>query len=148
MLDFQEFWFSRVFTRISAKAIFRYKWPLRPMHQLNWYKHRFKFEAIARLWFLLKLKQSIFFCPLQFWECRPLRQRILERHCKSGNHHHARTLFPPEASSSFCLVRTAKQKHLYPTLKANPCAKGTDLFCQCGLSSINHRPQTLQINSK
>ncbi len=45
---------------------------------------------------------------------------------------------PPEASSSFCSAQTSRQGPLYPTLRANPFPKVTDLFCRLDDSKSLH----------
>ena len=91
------------------------------------------------------IKKSDSPCPLQFWDGCSLRREHPERHSKSGNPRHARIHSPPEASSSFCSAQTSRQRPLYPTLRANPFPKVTDLFCRLPLSTLLYRPEATNI---
>eukprot|EP00434_Breviolum_minutum_P021587 symbB.v1.2.019054.t1/scaffold1539.1/size115239/3 len=48
--------------------------------------------------------------------------------------------------SSFCSAQTSRQGPLYPTLRANPFPKVTDLFCRLPLPTLlyDQRLQTLE----
>ena len=50
-----------------------------------------------------------------------------------------------EASSSFCSAQTFKQGPLYPTLRANPFPKVTDLFCRLPLPTLFYRPEAANL---
>ena len=50
-----------------------------------------------------------------------------------------------EASSSFCSAQTSRQGPLYPTLRANPFPKVTDLFCRLPLPTLLYRPEATNL---
>ena len=58
----------------------------------------------------------------------------------------ARIHSPPEASSSFCSAQTSRQGPLYPTLRANPFPKVTDLFCRLPLPTLLYRPEATNLS--
>ncbi len=49
------------------------------------------------------------------------------------------------ASSSSCSAQTSKQGPLYPTLRANPFPKVTDLCCRLPLPTLYHRPEAANL---
>ena len=51
----------------------------------------------------------------------------------------------PKASSSFCSARASEQGPLYPTLRANPFPKVTDLFCRLPLPTLLYPPEAANL---
>ena len=49
------------------------------------------------------------------------------------------------ASSSVCLATALEQGPLYPTLRANPFPKVTDLFCRLPLPTLFYRPEAANL---
>ena len=63
----------------------------------------------------------------------------------SSSYRHAQIHYPPVASSSFCSVQTSAQGSPYPTLRANPFPKVTDLFCRLPLPTLFHWPEAANL---
>ena len=49
------------------------------------------------------------------------------------------------ASSSVCLATALEQGPLYPTLRANPFPKVTDLFCRLPLPTLFYQPEAVNL---
>ena len=49
------------------------------------------------------------------------------------------------ASSSACLATALEQGPLYPTLRANPFPKVTDLFCRLPLPTLFYKPEAVNL---
>jgi hypothetical protein len=50
-----------------------------------------------------------------------------------------------EASSSFCSAQTSEQGPQYPTLRANPFPKVTDLLCRLPLPTLFYGPEAADL---
>ena len=70
-----------------------------------------------------------------------------EEHSLSSSSHHAESHYPPEASNSFCSAQTSAQGPLYPTLRANPFPKVTDLICRLPLPTLFYRQRLFTLET-
>ena len=71
--------------------------------------------------------------------------RKAQRHSLPSNYCHAQSTVHQAASSSFCSAQASEQGPLYPTLRANPFPKVTDLFCRLPLPTLLYTPEAANL---
>ena len=71
--------------------------------------------------------------------------RKAQRHSLPSNYCHAQSTVHQAASSSFCSAQASEQGPLYPTLRANPFPKVTDLFCRLPLPTLLYPPEAANL---
>ena len=71
--------------------------------------------------------------------------RKAQRHPLPSNYCHAQSTVHQAASSSFCSAHACEQGSLYPTHRANPFPKVTDLFCRLPLPALLYPPEAANL---